>query len=317
MSNKRVLISGSIAYDNIMVFEGYFKDHILPDKVHMLNVGFLTPGLRREFGGTAANIGLNLHMLGGEPVVMSTVGAEDGAGYIQRLKDKGVNTANILTVPNAFTAQAFITTDLGANQITAFHPGAMNQAHEVKVATAGVAALGLISPNGRDAMIEHAVQMKAAHVPYIFDPGQGLPMFGAPELNQFIDHAHAVTVNDYEAQMLSDKTNQSLEHIAAKVTALIVTLGADGADIYTGGKKIRVAPAKITKALDPTGCGDAFRAGLVFGRVHGWDWTASVQLGNVMGATKIECLGAQNHTLTRASALARYALNYGTAPNIA
>jgi adenosine kinase len=314
MTNKRVLISGSIAYDNIMVFEGHFKDHILPDKVHMLNVAFLTPGLRREYGGTAANIGLNLLWLGGEPVVLSTVGAEDGTGYLERLKQKGLDTGNIRVIDHAFTAQAFITTDLAANQITAFHPGAMNQSHEVSVTSAGPAALGLISPNGRDAMMIHAQQMRAAHVPYIFDPGQGLPMFGAAELNPFIDHAHAVTVNDYEAQMLCEKTNQTLDQIASKVAALIVTLGDQGADLYTGGKKLRVAPAQISKAVDPTGCGDAFRAGLVFGRVNGWGWQESVQLGNILGATKIESAGAQNHAVSQAAILARYTQNFGAPP---
>ncbi len=316
MSDKSVLISGSVAFDTIMVFEGHFKDHILPEKVHMLNVGFLTPGLRREFGGTAANIALNLQMLGGKPVMLSTVGANDGEAYLRRLQEKGINTASIKVVPNAFTAQAFITTDLASNQITAFHPGAMNWAQEVSVASAGNAALGLVSPNGRDAMISHAAQMKAAQIDYIFDPGQCLPMFGAAELNSFIDNAHAVTVNDYEAQMLCEKTSQTLEQIAAKVTALIVTLGGDGADLYVGGKKIRIAPVSAATIADPTGCGDAFRAGLVFGRVNGWGWKEAVQLGNVMGAIKIEHHGAQNHQLTQATALARYAGNYGAAPAI-
>jgi adenosine kinase len=314
MSNKRVLVSGSIAYDTIMVFEGHFKDHILADKVHMLNVSFLTPALRREFGGTAANIALNLRMLGGEPVVLATVGSADGAGYLQRLQQRGVDTSSIHTIADSFTAQCFITTDLGANQITAFHPGAMNQAHTVPVASAGAAALGLVSPNGRDAMITHAAQMKAAGVPYIFDPGQGLPMFGSTELNQFIDNAHAITANDYEAHLICEKTGQTIEQIAAKVSALIVTLAGEGADLYHQGKRTRIAPVPICKAVDPTGCGDAFRAGLVYGRVNGWSWQHSVQLGNVMGAAKIEHGGAQNHQVTLDSALARYTQTYGSAP---
>lgn len=292
MSAQRVLISGSIAYDNIMVFEGHFKDHILPDKVHMLNVSFLTPGLRREHGGTAANIAYNLKLLNGDPYILASVGANDGAPYLERLRSWGVNQSGIVTVPNAFTAQAFITTDLAANQITAFHPGAMSNAHDAKVVNA---ALGLVSPNGKQAMHDHAQAMFNNQVPFVFDPGQGLPMFNGDELKVFIKQAQAVTVNDYEAQMLVDKTGLSLNEIASQLTALIVTLGAEGSDIYADGKVERVAAAAISKAVDPTGCGDAFRAGLVHARVNGWSWKNAACLGSVMGAIKIENSGAQNH----------------------
>jgi adenosine kinase len=308
MSAQRVLISGSIAYDNIMVFEGYFKDHILPDKVHMLNVAFLTPGLRREHGGTAANIAYNLNLLKGDPYILASVGANDGAPYLDRLQSWGVNQSGIVTVPDAFTAQAFITTDLAANQITAFHPGAMGSAHESKVVSA---ALGLISPNGKQAMHDHAQAMYDNKIPFIFDPGQGLPMFNGDELKVFIKQAQAVTVNDYEAQMLVDKTGLSLNEIAAQLTALIVTLGADGSDIYTEGKVERVAAAKISKAIDPTGCGDSFRAGLVHARVNGWSWKHAACLGSVMGAIKIESAGAQNHKPSRDEIASRLQQAFG------
>jgi adenosine kinase len=308
MSTQRVLISGSIAFDNIMVFEGYFKDHILPDKVHMLNVAFLTPGLTREHGGTAANIAYNLKLLGGDPYVLASVGANDGASYLERLRSWGVNQSGIVTVPNAFTAQAFITTDLAANQITAFHPGAMSNAHEAKVVSA---ALGLVSPNGKQAMHDHAQAMFDSKIPFIFDPGQGLPMFNGDELKVFLKQAQAVTVNDYEAQMLVEKTGLSLNDIASQVTALIVTLGAEGSDIYVEGKKERVLAATISKPVDPTGCGDSFRAGLVHARVNGWSWKNAACLGSVMGAVKIESAGAQNHKPTLNEIASRLKEAYG------
>jgi adenosine kinase len=310
MSTHRVLISGSIAYDNIMVFEGHFKDHILPDKVHMLNVAFLTPGLRREHGGTAANIAYNLKLLKGDPYILASVGANDGMPYLERLKSWGVTQSGIVTVPEAFTAQAFITTDLAANQITAFHPGAMGQAHEAKVVSA---ALGLVSPNGKQAMHEHAQAMFDNNVPFIFDPGQGLPMFSGDELKVFIKQTQAITVNDYEAQMLVEKTGLSLDKIASQVTTLIVTLGADGSDIYNSGKVERVKAATISKAVDPTGCGDSFRAGLVHGLVNGWSWKDAACLGSVMGAIKIESAGAQNHKPSLEAIATRLKSNYGLA----
>ncbi len=310
MSTQRVLISGSIAYDNIMVFEGHFKDHILPDKVHMLNVAFLTPGLRREHGGTAANIAYNLNLLKGDPYILASVGANDGAEYLARLKQWGVNQGGIVTVHNAFTAQAFITTDLAANQITAFHPGAMSNAHEAKIVSAG---LGLVSPNGKQAMHDHAKAMFDAKIPFIFDPGQGLPMFSGDELKVFFSQAQAITVNDYEAQMLVDKTGLDLNQIAATVKALIVTLGGDGCAVYSEGKIEKITAATISKAVDPTGCGDSFRAGLVHARVNGWSWQDAARLGSIMGAIKIESAGAQNHQPSLEQIASRLKSTYGLA----
>lgn len=308
MSLKSIAISGSIAYDNILVFEGYFKDHILADKVHMLNVAFLTPGMRKEFGGTAANIAYNLRGLEATPYIMATLGSNDAAAYLERLKAWGVSTEYVKEISQTFTAQAFITTDLGDNQITAFHPGAMNSAHTVAAPKAG---LGLVSPNGKEAMHVHAQQFAQNGTPFIFDPGQGLPMFSGDELKEFFKLATAVTVNDYEAQMLSDKTGLSLTDIAQQVEALIVTLGAQGCAIYEGSTCSTVAAASISKAVDPTGCGDAFRAGLTHGRVNGLGWVDSAKLGSVLGAIKIESPGAQNHAVTRAIVSQRVRENYG------
>jgi adenosine kinase len=308
MTSSRVLISGSIAYDNIMVFPGQFKDHILPDKVHMLNVAFLTPELKREYGGTAANIAYNLKALGGDPYMLATVGAKDGAEYINRLKGWELDLEGVVIIENAYTAQAFITTDLSDNQITAFHPGAMNQAHESQPTAA---ALGLVSPNGKSAMQGHARQMKALGVPFIFDPGQGLPMYSGDELLAFFADAQAITVNDYEAQMLCEKTGLDLTAIAAKVQALIVTLGGEGAMIYHNGQSEKIAAASIAKAVDPTGCGDAFRAGLVFGRTKGLSWVDAAKIGSIMGAIKIEHHGAQNHSPNRSVIAKRLQETYG------
>ncbi len=305
---KTILISGSIAYDSVLVFEGYFKDHILPEKAHMLNVAFLTPGLRREFGGTAANIGYNLSLLGQKPTLLGSVGGQDGQAYLDRMSRWGIDLSQVKVVANAFTAQAFITTDLSDNQITAFHPGAMNFSHEV---TAPAGDLGLISPNGKLAMHTHAEQMRSNRTPYWFDPGQGLPMFNGAELKTFIAGAQAVVVNDYEAQMLADKTGLSLEAIAQQVEALVVTRGGEGCDLYTKGRKQSVLAASISKAVDPTGCGDAFRAGLVHARLQGADWLAAAQLGSVMGAVKIEHPGAQNHRPTKQNIAERFEAAYG------
>jgi adenosine kinase len=308
MSAKSIAISGSIAYDNILVFEGYFKDHILPDKVHMLNVGFLTPGMRKEFGGTAANIAYNLCGLGAQPLILATLGGNDSRPYIERLESWSVSTEYIKEIEKTFTAQAFITTDLADNQITAFHPGAMNLAHTVGAPTAG---LGLVSPNGKEAMHAHAEQFSRNGTPFIFDPGQGLPMFNGDELKEFIRLATAVTVNDYEAQMLCDKTGLSLTDISQQVQALIVTLGAQGCSVYEGANCTQIAAASINQAVDPTGCGDAFRAGLTHGRVNGLGWVDSAKIGSVLGAIKIESPGAQNHSVNRAVVAQRLRANYG------
>ena len=310
---QRVLISGSVAYDTIMVFEGHFKDHILPDRVHMLNVSFLAPRMKREFGGCAANIAYNLKGLGGSPVVLATVG-RDAGDYLARLRSQGIDTAHVKTLDDHYTAQAFITTDLADNQINAFHPGAMAQAHTVSARDALPAAFGIVAPNGKEAMLTHARQFREAGVPFVFDPGQGLPMFDGEELRGLIGAATAVAVNDYESSMLSERTGWSEEEIAARVEALIVTLGAEGAQVWSGGTRTAIPPCAVAAPVDPTGCGDAFRGGLLHGRSLGWDWVASARLGSTMGALKIEHQGAQNHPIVLDEVAARHEAAYGTRP---
>lgn len=293
------LICGSLAFDTIMVFEDQFKNHILPDKIHMLNVGFLVPEMRREFGGTAGNIAYNLQLLNGKPVIMATVG-EDFAGYAARLSAHGLDTTHIKTIDGSFTAQAFITTDLDDNQITAFHPGAMNFSHHNSVKDTKDVSLAIIAPDGRDGMFQHARECHEAGIPFLFDPGQGLPMFSGEELMHFIELADYLAVNDYEAQLIADKTGQTIESLATKVKALIVTLGANGSAIYADGQRIDIPCVKATEVLDPTGCGDAYRAGLLYGIAHGWDWLTCGRLASVMGAIKIASRGGQNHKPSRA-----------------
>ena len=292
------LICGSMAYDTIMVFHDQFKNHILPDKLHILNVAFLVPDLRREFGGCAGNIAYNLKLLGDEPQIMATMG-EDHASYSARLDALGISRQHIRQVQQVFTAQAFITTDKDDNQITAFHPGAMNFSHLNHVSEAVGVEFGIVSPDGRDGMIQHAKEFVEAGVPFIFDPGQGLPMFNGEELSHFVSLADYVTVNDYEAELLQEKTGKTLEQIAKGVKALIVTLGAQGSIIFTGGKQIQIPCAKPSAIVDPTGCGDAFRAGLLYGLAHGMDWPITGRLASLLGALKIAQRGGQNHTFNR------------------
>lgn len=293
------LICGSLAFDTIMVFEDQFKNHILPDKIHMLNVGFLVPEMRREFGGTAGNIAYNLQLLHGKPLIMATVG-EDFSGYAARLSAHGLDTTHIKTIAGSFTAQAFITTDLDDNQITAFHPGAMNFSHHNSVNEAQDVSLAIIAPDGRDGMFQHAQECHEAGIPFLFDPGQGLPMFSGEELMHFIELADYLAVNDYEAQLITDKTGLTIESLASKVKALIVTLGANGSAIYADGQRIEIPCVKAAEVLDPTGCGDAYRAGLLYGIAHGWDWLTCGRLASVMGAIKIASRGGQNHKPSRA-----------------
>ncbi len=302
---RRVLISGSVAYDNIMVFEGHFKDHILADRVHMLNVSFLTPRMTREFGGCAANIAFNLRALGGEPVILATVG-RDGDDYLSRLAAMGIDVSQMLRLDDTYTPQCFITTDLSDNQITAFHPGAMSFAHQVDARRALPAAWGIVGPNGKDAMIEHARGLRDSKVPFVFDPGQGLPMFDGGELRGLLEGASALTVNDYESKMLADRTGLTETQLAALVDVMIVTCGAEGSQLHRGGVVTHVAAAPIGKAVDPTGCGDAYRGGLLYGLSHGWDWLKSARLGSVLGAMKIEHSGPQNHGPTRDKVAQRY-----------
>lgn len=307
----RVLISGSVAYDTIMVFDGHFKDHILPDRVHMLNVSFLTPSMKREFGGCAANIAYTLKGLGGSPTVLAAVG-RDGGEYVERLAALGIDTASILRCEDLYTAQAFITTDLSDNQITAFHPGAMGRAHEVSAT--GPAAWGIVAPNGKEAMLRHAREFAAAGVPWIFDPGQALPMFSGDELRALIGSADALAVNDYECGMVCDKTGLTEAQLAAQVQAMIVTRGAEGSTLHHAGRTETIAPVSIGDPVDPTGCGDAYRGGLLHALASGLGWAVAARLGSVMGAMKIEHSGPQNHRVDRDAVAARYRAAYGAAP---
>ena len=290
----RTLICGSMAYDTIMVFHDHFKNHILPDQIHILNVAFLVPDMRREFGGCAGNIAYTMKLLGADPVIMATVG-DDFSAYRDRLNQFGLDQSHIRAVPKTFTAQAFITTDLADNQITAFHPGAMNHAHENKVADASGVTLGIVAPDGRQGMLDHARQFHEAGIPFIFDPGQGLPMFSGVELQQFVELADYVAVNDYEAKLLQERTGHTLERLAKEVKALIVTLGAQGSRIYADGEEIDIPPAKPRAVMDPTGCGDAYRAGLMTGMQKGLDWSTCGRLAGLMGSIKIAHRGGQNH----------------------
>jgi adenosine kinase len=309
--NQAALICGSVAYDTILLFPDRFKAHILPDKIHILNVSFLVPEMRREFGGCAANIAYGLKLLGDRAIPMATAG-DDFEPYRQRMLSQGLPLDHVRVVQGTFTAQAFITTDLDDNQITAFHPGAMQQAHLNKVADVqGGAALGIVAPDGRQAMIEHAAQFAAAKIPFVFDPGQGLPMFGAEELRTFIGQARWVTVNDYEWGMLQQKTGLSAADIAAQVEALVITQGADGSVIHTAGQTLKIPSAKPKAVVDPTGCGDAYRAGLIHGLLHGQDWETIGRTASLMGAIKIESRGPQNHSFTRADFDRRYRENFG------
>jgi adenosine kinase len=294
----RTLICGSLAYDNIMVFRDHFKNHILPDKIHILNVSFLVPDMRREFGGCAGNIAYNLHLLGGEPVIMAAVG-DDFAPYQDRLNRFGLDTSHVRHVPGTYTAQAFITTDLDDNQITAFHPGAMNHSHENRVRDARNIGLGIVAPDGRAGMMQHAADFHAAGIPFIFDPGQGMPMFNGAELLHFVELADYVTLNDYEAELMQERTGERLEELATRVKALIVTLGAKGSVIYSGGRRIAIPCVKVDSIVDPTGCGDAYRSGLLYGISHGWNWEDTGRLAAFMGALKIASRGAQNHSIGR------------------
>ncbi|MEY4651479.1 MAG: hypothetical protein RI884_60 [Pseudomonadota bacterium] len=290
------VICGSLAFDTIMNFEGRFSQQILPHQLHILNVSFLVPTLRRDFGGCAGNIAYALKLLGGQPLPMATVGS-DGIDYLARMKDLGISTEFVRQVDDTYTAQAMIMTDLDNNQITAFHPGAMMQAHITRIAARSDIKLGIISPDGRDAMLQHAQQLKAAGIPFVFDPGQGLPMFDGKELAAFIDQSTWVTVNDYEGKMLSERTGWSSAEISRRVQGLIVTLGGEGCEVWIDGEKTVVPPVKAAAVVDPTGCGDAWRGALLFGLEQGWSLAKCAELGNKVGAAKIAQRGPQNYTL--------------------
>jgi adenosine kinase len=292
------LICGSLAFDSIMSFEGRFAEQILPDQLHILNVSFLVPALRRDFGGCAGNIAYSLKQLGGTPLPMATLG-QDGAGYLQRLRDLGIATDHVRLLDDAYTAQAMIMTDRDNNQITAFHPGAMMQAHITRIEHDPQVKLAIISPDGRDAMLQHAEQCHAARIPFVFDPGQGLPMFDGAELARFIEQSTWVTVNDYEGKLLSERTGWSSAEISRHVDGLIVTLGAQGCEVWQNGEMTHVPPVQAAQVVDPTGCGDAWRGALLFGLEQGWSLTDCAALGNRVGALKIASRGPQNYSIER------------------
>lgn len=287
-----------MAFDTIMVFKDQFKNHILPESIHKLSVAFYVPELRKEFGGTAGNIAYNLKLLNEDPIIMATVG-NDFSNYFEWLSQNTINVSHIKEIKSLYTAQAYITTDLSDNQITAFHPGAMVESHQNKIKDAKNICLAIIAPDGKEGMMNHAAECKALNIPFMFDPGQGLPMFNREELLKFIDDATYIAVNDYEATLLSEKTSLSSEEISKKVEALIVTLGAKGSMIYADNKTYKIDPVKVEDPIDPTGCGDAYRAGLLYGIAKKWDWQSIGRLASVMGAIKIRSQGGQNHSPTR------------------
>ena len=309
----KILVTGSIAYDTIMVFPDRFKNHLLADQLHILNVCFLTPDMRREFGGTAGNIAYNLKLLGEAPLVLATVG-EDIGPYLERLQRQGIDARLLKKIPGQFTAQAFITTDLDDNQITAFHPGAMNCSHENRVRRELGAGLAIIGPDGKQGMQQHARECAELGVPFLFDPGQGLPMFSREEIEEFLRAASYVAVNDYEGKMLEEKTGRKLEDIARDVKALVATQGAQGSLIYADGQRHDIPCVKPDAVVDPTGCGDAYRAGLLYGIARGWDWLDTGRLASVMGAIKIAHRGAQNHAPGRDEIEARFKRAFGHSP---
>jgi len=305
------LICGSIAYDTIMVFGDRFKNHILPEQLHILNVAFLVPDMRREFGGCAGNIAYTLKLLGGEPLIMATVG-DDYQPYDYRLQKLHLVQRHIRRIPDTFTAQAFITTDLDDNQITAFHPGAMNHSHENHVDEAKAVTLGIVAPDGREGMLQHAREFQSAGIPFLFDPGQGLPMFNGTELTAFVNQASYVAVNDYEGQLLQERTGRKLEDLASELDALILTRGAEGSTIFSDGQRIDIPCVKASDLVDPTGCGDAYRAGLLYGIAAGFDWPKTGRLAALMGSIKIASRGGQNHSASREEIGRLFRRNFGS-----
>ncbi|NUS39955.1 MAG: carbohydrate kinase family protein [Lysobacter sp.] len=304
------LICGSLAYDTIMVFPDQFKNHILPDKVHILNVSFLVPRMRREFGGCAGNIAYNLKLLGGEPVPMATVG-QDFAPYRDYFAQLGIRLDQVKEIPELFTPQAFITTDLDNNQITAFHPGAMMRSHENHVRNVEGVTFGIVSPDGREGMLQNAKEFAECGIPFIFDPGQAMPLFDGAEFRHFIELADYVVVNDYESNLLQERTGWSAETIASKVSAYITTQGPKGSMIHTGGETLHIPPAHERRITDPTGCGDAYRAGLIFGLMRGDELAVCGRMASLMGALKVEHPGTQNQRFTWAEFSEQFRQQFG------
>ena len=292
------IICGSLAFDTIMNFEGRFAQQIMPDQLHILNVSFLVPSLRRDFGGCAGNIAYSLKLLGGTPLPMAAIGM-DGEAYLQRMRAQGINTEFVRTIADAYTAQAMIITDIDNNQINGFHPGAMEQAWRTQVAAREDIGLGIVAPDGRDAMVQHAAQFVQAGIPFVFDPGQQLPRFDGAELRTFVDQASWVAVNDYEGKMLSDRTGWDNAGISRRVRGLFITMGAEGSEVWVDGRRTTVPPVKTAAVVDPTGCGDAYRGALLYGLEKGWALERCAALGNQLGAIKIAERGPQNYTLDR------------------
>ena len=308
-----VLVCGSLAFDTIMVFGDRFRDHILPDQIHILNVAFLVPDMRREFGGCAGNIAYNLKLLGGDPRIMATVG-DDAGPYLERLDALGLGLDHVRRVAGTFTAQAFITTDLDDNQITAFHPGAMSHSHLNRIADAAGVRLAIVAPDGREGMLEHCRDLARAGIPFVFDPGQGLPMFSGEELLACLRMATFCAVNDYEARMLCDRTGLDLPALAALVDGLVVTRGGEGSEVHRAGECISIPCVEAESVIDPTGCGDAYRGGLLHGIANGMPLERAARLAAVMGSIKIAHRGGQNHEPTRDEIAARYAAAFGESP---
>ncbi len=307
---KTILICGSLAFDKIMQYNGRFGETLLADQLHKVNVSFLVPTLRTEFGGCSANIAYNLNMLGGDPLIMATIG-QDGGEYLERFEKLGISTRAIRKVADSYTAQCFVTADLDNNQINAFHPGAMQFSHENNVADTGALRVAIIAPDGRDGMLKHARDCAAQGVPFMFDPGQQLPMFSGAELLTFIDQATYVAANDYEFEMLMNRTGLTLPDMAARLDALIITRGEKGSEIYVKGERHEIPCVLADAVVDPTGCGDAFRAGLLFGIVNGYDWPTTGRLASVMGAIKIAHQGGQNHVATASEIADRFEKEFG------
>jgi len=299
-----------MAYDTIMVFHDKFKHHILPEKVHILNVSFLVPALRREYGGCAGNIAYNLNLLGEEALTMAVVG-HDFAPYSQWMNQNGLSSEFIHILDNQYTGQAYITTDEDGNQITAFHPGAMSYSHLNAIPADKDISIGIVSPDGKEGMQLHAAQFAELDIPFIFDPGQGMPMFNGAELLTLVDQATWITLNDYESELMQERTGLTIEQLAERVDALIITLGSKGSKIYTQGESITIPAAKPSAILDPTGCGDAYRAGLLYGLMNELDWEVTGRIASLLGAIKIEHHGTQNHQLTFSEFKQRFHENFG------
>jgi adenosine kinase len=308
--NKTTLICGSLAFDKIMQYHGRFAETLLADQLHKVNVSFLVPTLRTEFGGCSANIAYNLKMLGGDPLIMATIG-QDGGEYLERFEQLGIATRGIRKIGHAYTAQCFVTADLDNNQINAFHPGAMQFAHENNVADQGPLRVAVIAPDGRDGMLKHATDCAAQKVPFMFDPGQQLPMFSGAELIDFINKASYVAANDYEFEMLMDRTGLTLADIASRLDALIVTRGEKGSEIYAAGQRFEIPCVAAAAIVDPTGCGDAYRAGLLYGIANDFSWETTGRLASLLGSIKIAHQGGQNHVFTAAQIADRFEKEFG------